>query len=145
MRVLAAAVAACAVLAGTVGGFAPPAAAQPPPGPLEPVPVPEISPGTPALMFVDEPAILDVRPMPPQAWSRTADERVVRLHFTSGIPECYGVTADVRETADDVVVDLRTGTMPQAAGRACIAIAVAGGLDVPLQQPLGTRRVLSAA
>ncbi|GAB3222171.1 hypothetical protein [Mycolicibacterium hippocampi] len=143
MRMLAAVVVACAVLAGTVGGFAPPAAAQPPPGP-PPVPVPETSPDTPALMFVDEPAILDVRPMSPQAWSRTADEHAVRLHFTSGIPECYGVTADVRETDDDVVVDLRTGTMPQAAGRACIAIAVSGGLDVPLQQPLGDRRVLSA-
>ncbi|MGB2923607.1 MAG: hypothetical protein WBC15_27015, partial [Mycobacterium sp.] len=114
------------------------------PGP-PPVPVPETSPDTPALMFVDEPSILDVRPMSPQAWSRTADERVVRLHFTSGIPECYGVTAEVRETDDDVVVGLRTGTMPQAAGRACIAIAVSGGLDVPLQQPLGARRVLSAA
>lgn len=143
MRVLAAVVA-CAVLAGTVGGFVSPAAAQPPPG-RPPVPVPETSPDTAALMFVDEPAILDGRPMSPQAWSRADDERVVRLHFTSGIPECYGVTADVRETDDDVVVALRTGTMPQAAGRACIAIAVSGGLDVPLQQPLGARRVLSAA
>ena len=137
-------VAALAVLLSTVGGFVPAAAAQPTPGPPPPVPVPEISPDTAALMFVDEPAIIDARPMQPQAWSRAADERAVRLHFTSGIPECFGVTADVRETVDDVVVDLRSGTMPQAAGRACIAIAVAGGVDVPLHQPLGSRRVLSA-
>lgn len=119
-----------------------PAAAQPTP---PPVPVPEVLAGTPALMFTDEPAIVDSHPMAPQAWSRTTDERVVRLHFTTGTPECFGVTATVRETADDVVVDLRSGTLPQAVGRACIMIAVFGGLDVPLQNPPGARRVLSLA
>ena len=78
-------------------------------------------------MFTDEPAIVDAHPMNPEAWSRTTDERVVRLHFTTGTPECFGVTARVHETADDVVVDLCSGTLPQAVGRACIMIAVFGG------------------
>lgn len=121
-----------------------PATAQPTPEP-PPIPVPEVLAGTPALMFTDEPAIVDGHPMHPEAWSRTTDDRVVRLHFTTGTPECFGVTARVHETADDVVVDLRSGTLPQAVGRACIMIAVFGGLDVPLQNPLGARRVLSLA
>lgn len=83
--------------------------------------------------------------MQPQAWSRTTDERVVRLHFTTGTPQCYGVSATVEETAEAVTVDLRSGTLPQAADRACIMIAVFGGLDVPLQNPLGSRRVLSVS
>ena len=94
-------------------------------------------------MFVDDPAIVDAYPTRPQAWSRTADDRAVRLHFTIGTPDCYGVTATVHETAEDVIVDLRTGTLPQAAERACIMIALFAGLDVTLQEPLGTRRVLS--
>ncbi|MDZ4270899.1 MAG: hypothetical protein U1D00_35405 [Mycobacterium sp.] len=135
MRVPAAVMAACAALACVAG----PASAQPP----APVPVPETPPGTPAAMFVDDPSIVDAYPNGPQAWSRTADERAVRLHFTIGTPDCYGASATVRETAEDVIVDLRTGTLPRAAGRACIMIALFAGLDVPLQSPLGARRVLS--
>ena len=127
----------CALLLAAVG----PAAAQPP-APV-PVPVPETAPGTPAAMFVDNPAIVNAYPTRPQAWSRVIDERTVRLHFTTGTPECYGVSATVQESADAVLVDLRTGTLPSALDRACIAIALFGGLDVPLQQPLGARRVLS--
>lgn len=125
----------CALLLAAVG----PAAAQPP----APVPVPETAPGTPAAMFVDDPTIVNAYPTRPQAWSRVIDERTVRLHFTTGTPECYGVSATVQESADAVLVDLRTGTLPSALDRACIAIALFGGLDVPLQQPLGARRVLS--
>lgn len=114
-------------------------AAQPP----GPVLIPETPPGTPTAMFVDDPAIVNSYPTRPQAWSRTLDERVLRLHFTTGTPECYGVTATVDERDDEVLVDLRTGTLPQAVDRACIAIALFGAVDVPLQQPLGQRRVLS--
>ena len=35
----------------------------------------------------------------PQSWSRVADDRAVRLYFTVGTPDCYGVTAAVHETA----------------------------------------------
>lgn len=135
MRLPAVAMVICAVFLGT----AVPGSAQPP----APVPVPESPPGTPAAMFVDDPAIVNVYPTRPQSWSRVADDRLVRLHFTVGTPDCYGVTAAVQESPDVVVVDLRTGTLPQAVDRACIAIALFAGLDVPLQEPLGSRRVLS--
>lgn len=135
MRVLVVAMVVWALLLAVAG----PAAAQPP----APVPVPETAPGTPAAMFVDDPSIVHAYPTRPQAWSRVVDERMVRLHFTTGTPECYGVTTTVQETADAVLVDLRTGTLPSALDRACIAIALFGGLDVPLQQPLGARSVLS--
>ena len=45
---------------------------------------------------------------------------------------------------DHVVVDLKTGTLPTAVDRACIMIALSGGLDVPLHYPLSDRPVLSA-
>lgn len=35
------------------------------------------------------------------------------------------------------------GRCPRATHRACIAIALFAAIDVPLQEPLGTRRVLS--
>ncbi len=133
MRVLVLVMAFCAVLIG----LSSPAAAQ------SPVAIPETPPGTPAAMFVDDPAILHAYPTRPQGWSRVVDARTVRLHFTIGTPDCYGVTATVHETAADVVVDLRTGTLPPAVDRACIMIALSGALDVPLREPLGTRRVLS--
>lgn len=136
MRVLGVA----AVLGVVLTTLAGPAAAQP----IEPVPIPESPPGTPATMFVDDPAIVNAYPTRPQSWSRVPDDRVLRVHFTSGTPECYGVTATVAETADAVTVDLRTGTLPQAVDRACIAIALFGALDVRLHEPLGVRRVLSA-
>jgi hypothetical protein len=138
MRLLSVLAVVCALLVGVAG----PASAQPPEPPA-PVLIPETPAGTPAAMFVGDPAIIDSYPTRPQAWSRTADDRAVRLHFTVGTPDCYGVHATVHETADDVIVDLRTGTLPQAVDRACIMIALFAGLDVPLQQPLGTRRVLS--
>ncbi|HEY9265695.1 MAG TPA: hypothetical protein VIQ11_13920, partial [Mycobacterium sp.] len=97
MRVPALVMVMCAVLACGAG----PASAQAP----APVPVPETAPGTPAAMFVDDPSIVAAYPNRPQAWSRTADERTVRLHFTIGTPDCYGATATVRESAEDVVVD----------------------------------------
>lgn len=136
MRVLAAFVAITLVLTASAG----PASAQP----SAPVAIPETPPDTTAMLFTDDPVIVSAYPTRPQAWSRTADPQRVRVHFSSGTPECYGVTATVSETGDEVIVDLRTGTLPQAVDRACIMIAVFGALDVPLQQPLGDRRVLSS-
>ena len=78
MRALGVVMVVCALLLAAVG----PAAAQPP----APVPIPETPPGTPAAMFVDDPAIVDAYPTRPQAWSRVIDERTVRLHFTTGTP-----------------------------------------------------------
>ncbi|OAN36990.1 hypothetical protein [Mycolicibacterium iranicum] len=135
MRVWAVVIAVLALSTSTVA-----ASAQPP----APVPIPEAPPGTPATVFVDNPAIVDAYPTRPQAWSRLPGDRAVRLHFTIGTPECYGVTVATSETEDEVVVDIRTGTLPTAVDRACIMIALSGGLDVPLHYSLGDRQVLSA-
>ncbi|MCT7661514.1 hypothetical protein [Mycobacterium deserti] len=94
-------------------------------------------------MFTDNPAIVDAHPMPVASWSRFADDRALAVHFTTGTPQCFGVHATTRETADTVTVELRSGTLPEAVGRACIMIALEGTLQVPLQAPLGDRRVLS--
>jgi hypothetical protein len=55
------------------------------------------------------------------------------------------VHATVRETADAVTIDLSGGSLPRSAGRMCIMLAVTGTLEVPLQNPLGDRQVLSVA
>ena len=69
---------------------------------------------------------------------------MVNVNFTSGTDTCYGVHATVQETSETVTVELRSGTLPEAVGRPCILIALFGTLEVPLQEPLGDRRVLSA-
>lgn len=101
-------------------------------------------PGYPGLVFVDNPAIVDPHPVRAESFSRVADDRAVAVHFTTGTPQCYGVHATVQETAENVTVELRGGTLPEAVNRPCILIAVSGILDVPLQSPLGTRQVLTA-
>lgn len=93
--------------------------------------------------FVDNPAIVDPHPLAVEAWSRVPGDTAVAVHFTTGVPECYGVHAMVQETAEAVTVELQSGTPPEAVGRMCIMMAVSGTLDVPLQSPLGDRRVLS--
>jgi hypothetical protein len=95
------------------------------------------------LVFVDNPGIVDPHPMPVQSWSRVPDERVLAVHFTTGTPQCFGVHATAQETPDTVTVELHSGTLPDAVGQACIAIAMTGTLEIPLADPLGQRRVLS--
>ncbi|OBG12622.1 hypothetical protein A5765_14825 [Mycolicibacterium celeriflavum] len=101
-------------------------------------------PGYQGVVFTDNPAIVDAHPMRAESFSRAADDRAIAVHFTTGTPQCYGVHATVQETPDVVTVALRGGTLPEAVGRACIMIAVSGTLDVALQNPLGTRQVLTA-
>jgi hypothetical protein len=67
----------------------------------------------------------------------------LRLHFTIGSPDCTGVHATVTETPQSVTVALRSGTLPDAVGRLCTMIAVSATLDVPLDNPLDDRTVLS--
>ena len=102
-------------------------------------------PGPPGVVFVDNPAIVDAHPMPAESFSRVPGDRAVAVHFTTGTPECYGVHAAVSETAQTVSVELQSGTLPEAAGRACIMIAVSGTVEVPLSGPLGGRQVLSVS
>jgi hypothetical protein len=108
----------------------------------EPISPPEVPVGE-RVVFTDNPALVDARPAAIESWSRATDENAVAVNFTSGTPACSGVHATVEETADTVTVDLRGGTLPEAVGRMCIMLAVFGTLEVPLQAPLGDRRVLS--
>ena len=125
-------------LACVVGiGTAPVASAEP-----TTVAPPEVPP-TPGPVFTNDPSIVDPHPMPVESWSRVGAGDVLAVHFWTGTPECYGVNATVQETADHVTVELRGGTRPEAVGRACIAIAVSGTLEVPLGSPVGDRQVLS--
>jgi hypothetical protein len=109
----------------------------------EPTAPPEAPLG--GVVFVDNPAIVDPRPMRVESWSRAAGDNAINVNFTSGTDTCYGVHANVAETEQTVTVDLQGGTLPEAVDRACIMIALFGTLDVPLKAPLGDRLVLSAA
>lgn len=93
--------------------------------------------------FTDDPAIVDSRAQGIEAWSRLPDDRVITVQFTAGAPECYGVHAEVQETADIVAVKLRSGVLPEAVGRACTMIAVFGTLTLELDSPVGNRAVVS--
>ena len=93
--------------------------------------------------FVDTPQIVDSYPLPVQSWTVEDGGRTLRLRFTAGTPECFGVHATVLETADIVEVRLRSGARPESVARACIMIAVTGTLDVPLAEPLTHRTVLT--
>ncbi|BBX19664.1 hypothetical protein MDUV_45240 [Mycolicibacterium duvalii] len=115
-----------------------PVAAQPA------VVVPEVPPDPAVTVFADDPAIVNVYPTRPQAFSRLPEDRRVRLYFTSGTPQCYGASATAEERSDEVVVTVRSGTVPHAVDRACILIALVGAIDVQLREPLGGRIVRSA-
>jgi hypothetical protein len=93
--------------------------------------------------FADNPAIVDTHAQAIESWSRLPQPDVVAVAFTTGTPACYGVHADVQETADIVAIKLRSGTVPEAVGRACIAIGVFGTLPVHLRGPVGNRAVVS--
>jgi hypothetical protein len=104
---------------------------------------PEVPPARPGTVFTNDPSIVDPHPMPVESWSRLGAGDVFAVHFTTGTPECYGVNATVQETAENVTVELRGGTRPDAVGRACIAIALTGTLELPLESPVADRQVLS--
>jgi hypothetical protein len=104
--------------------------------------LPEVPPG--GVVFTDDPGIVDPHPMRVESWSRAADDNAVNVNFTSGTDKCYGVHATIQETPETVTVDLQGGMVPGPSNRACIMIALFGTLELPLQAPLGDRRVLSA-
>ena len=118
------------------------AAVNAPPAAAEPTAPPEVQLG--GVVFTDNPAIVGPHPLHVESWSRAANDNAVNVNFTSGTDTCYGVHATAQETEQTVTVDLQSGTLPEAAGRACIMIALFGTLEVPLQAPLGDRQVLSA-
>ncbi|MGH3726076.1 MAG: hypothetical protein ACRDUS_18355 [Mycobacterium sp.] len=126
-------------------GLETPAASADTPGATTTASPSEVPPvGTPTV-FEDNARIVDSRPMRFDAWSRSPDGNAVIVYFTSGTPQCHGVHATVHETDDAVEIALRGGTLPEAVGKMCIMIAVQGSLEVPLENPLGDRHVLSVS
>ncbi|KWX21185.1 hypothetical protein AFM11_26380 [Mycolicibacterium wolinskyi] len=104
--------------------------------------VPEV-PAEPArTVFADNPWIVDQHTTKIDSWSRHGQG--LRINFTAGTPDCFGVHLTTQETAETVMVELHGGTPPEAVGRMCIALAVDGTMDVPLQGPLGGRVVMAA-
>jgi hypothetical protein len=103
----------------------------------------EQNPPNPGRLFTANPAIVGAAPMPFDSWSPVAPDRIA-VNFQAGSPDCYCVDATTTETADTVTIALRSGRLPEAAGRMCTMIAVFGTLDITLKQPLGNRKVLSA-
>ncbi|ORB27017.1 hypothetical protein [Mycolicibacterium parafortuitum] len=100
-------------------------------------------PGDGRAVFLNDPAIVDPQPLRAESYHRVPGDRAVAVHFTTGTPQCFGVHATATETADAVTVELQGGTLPGAVDKACIMLAVFGSIEVPLQEPLGDRQVLT--
>ncbi|MGV9802913.1 hypothetical protein ACWDTP_33160 [Mycobacterium sp. NPDC003449] len=103
--------------------------------------VPEVPPDPSRTVFDDNRWIVDQHSTKIESFSR--DGQGLRVNFTAGTPDCFGVHLTTQETAETVTVELHGGTPPEAVGRMCIALAVHGTIDVPLQGPLGDRAVLA--
>ncbi|MDH6195391.1 hypothetical protein M2272_002031 [Mycobacterium frederiksbergense] len=106
-----------------------------------PVAVPEMPPDPARTLFTDNPTIVDPHMTQIESFSR--DARGLLVNFTAGTPDCFGVHLITQETTDAVTIELRGGTPPESVGRMCIALAVRGTAEVPLQAPLGDRQVLA--
>lgn len=66
------------------------------------------------------------------------DDRTLLVRFWGGVTECYGATATViSQTPDEIVVMLEVGGVPFEGDedQACIEIALAQEIAVPLDQP----------
>ncbi|MEU2004727.1 hypothetical protein ACH47B_27370 [Rhodococcus sp. NPDC019627] len=153
MRVIALAVLACLAVAGCGSTSSTDEPTIPPeiasavdPSPTHPssgMPVPSEVPGEEfGTVFTARPDIVRAHPTPFESWSR-ADGNKIAIHFVTGTPECYGADATVTETDTTVTISLRTGSLPESADKMCILVAVFGTLEVPLQAPLGDRRVIN--
>ena len=104
---------------------------------------PEVPTDPERAVFTDNPQILNPHSTLVESWSRDGDGLLV--NFASGAPDCFGVHVLVEETAEAVTVDLNGGMPPASIGRMCIAQAVPGSVAVPLEGPLGDRRVVTVA
>lgn len=108
----------------------------PPPGPPTP-PTP-----TPTLVEPRD-GLVEVRPRPFEEVEILTSRRL-RVHFWSGVEECYGLDrVEVEETPDAVTITLHEGREPAA--EVCIEIAVRKAVDVTLDGPLGDRQIKDGA
>jgi hypothetical protein len=105
--------------------------------------IPEASASKTLVVFTDDPNLVDPHPLAIESWSRLPAGDQISVRFTTGTPTCYGVHAQVQETADLVAVRLVSGTRADAVDRACIEIAVFGETTVNLGTPVGNRAVVS--
>ncbi len=108
-----------------------------------PVPV-EVPVGEVGTMFDSTPGLVRATATPFESWSQVSPHTIA-IHFVTGTPECYGADAQVTETDTEVIVALRTGTLPHAENKACIMVAVYGTMQMTLESPLGSRTIVNAA
>lgn len=154
MRFLAAGLLLCVLLVGcsentagssenveTTSSTAPDDTMHSPSAPPVPVEVPVGEVGT---MFESTTGLVRAAPTPFESWSQISPNTIA-IHFVTGTPECYGAEVEVTESDTEVVVALRTGTLPEAADKACIMVAVYGTMQMTLQSPLGDRAIVNAA
>lgn len=102
-------------------------------------PLPQAPTPAGATVFTARPDLLGPHPLAITSWSPAGDG--IAVHFETGTPECYGVDATLTETDSAVAIALEGGTLPEAADRMCIQIAVTGVLELPLRAPLAGRTV----
>lgn len=75
-------------------------------------------------------------------WIRSEQlgEREIRVHFLMGNPNCYGVRAQVRETAEAVEIRVFEGRLPGAPEN-CSLNAAEASLLVSTDAPVAGRRI----
>jgi hypothetical protein len=82
-------------------------------------------------------SIVDAMPVP---WDRLEigpDGRDLRVYFFGGAPECNGLArVEIDRDGDVPTVMLWMGLRPDAAERACLAIALPYHVDIDLEEPL---------
>ena len=88
----------------------------------------------------------DVHPLRFDPAQAVASENGVLVSFYGGIAPCFVLDHyTVAETASTVTITLYAGSDKTKPGVVCAAIAVEYHLDIPLQSPLGTRKVIDGA
>jgi hypothetical protein len=71
--------------------------------------------------------------------TRTADDLSVSVRFWGGVRDCYRYTVDATEDTDVVTLTLRE---KRTTDKPCIELAQEYDRTVPLEKPLGLRRVV---
>lgn len=103
-----------------------------------PVEVPDGNAGTPA----GTGPLVDERAIPFESWSEVSPTAIA-VNFVSGSPNCYGAAAHVQETATTITVTVVTGRLATTTAQTCLIVASYSTLVVTLEQPVGSRQVLS--